>query len=95
MDAEHVTLGWTVEQVLERHPSAIRVFLDRRMACVGCTMAPFDTIADCAANYGTSAEGLLADLRSARAPDGPNRGPGTTPDRETPRDETRDKRSPS
>jgi len=44
-------IATTVEDVLTRSPHAARVFLDHRMACVGCTMAPYDTVADAADAY--------------------------------------------
>lgn len=48
-------------------PPAIRVFLNHQMGCVGCSMAPFDTIAEAAANYGVSLPDLLAEIKSSVA----------------------------
>ena len=60
IDAEH-----TVEQTLDRFPSLAAVFVQRGMACVGCVMAPFDTLGDAARAYGLDAGALLAELDAA------------------------------
>lgn len=57
----------TVAGVMAAWPQTIRVFLDRRMACVGCTMAGFDTVVDAAASHGLPLEDFLAALRHAAA----------------------------
>ncbi|HEX7009520.1 MAG TPA: DUF1858 domain-containing protein [Phycisphaeraceae bacterium] len=54
----------TVDQVLERHPQAARVFVDRRMACVGCPIAAFETVEEVARAYGEDPDTLLAALRA-------------------------------
>jgi hybrid cluster-associated redox disulfide protein len=41
----------TVAEVMERWPQTVAVFLRHRMACVGCPMAPFETLAEVAAIY--------------------------------------------
>ena len=54
-----------VADVLRRWPATVRVFLDRRMACVGCAMAPFMTLAEAARSYGLDPLPLIEDLRRA------------------------------
>jgi hybrid cluster-associated redox disulfide protein len=54
-----------VQDVLERWPAAGPVLLRLRMACVGCDMAAFETLAEAAANYGTTAEAILARIEEA------------------------------
>jgi hybrid cluster-associated redox disulfide protein len=56
-----------IADVLTAWPQTIRVFLDHQMACVGCTMAGFDTVADAVASYGKSLEAFMAALRQAAA----------------------------
>ena len=41
----------TVDQVLARWPQTIPVFLHHHMACAGCVMAPFESVAEAAAIY--------------------------------------------
>jgi hybrid cluster-associated redox disulfide protein len=62
MEHPPLTGDLTVAEVLTRWPQAIQVFFRHRMACVGCTMAPFDTIADAAAIYGLPLSFLLSEL---------------------------------
>ncbi len=52
----------TVADILARSPHAARVFLDRGMHCVGCAIAPFETLAEVCPIYGLSLDGLLSDL---------------------------------
>jgi hybrid cluster-associated redox disulfide protein len=54
-----------VAEVMERWPVSIGVFNRRRMACPGCVMAPFMTVAEAAISYGLSPEELEADLVEA------------------------------
>lgn len=49
----------TVKQLLDRWPKVMWVFLDYQMACIGCDMAPFDTVEDVAYNYHMSVEELV------------------------------------
>ncbi len=57
--------GLTVAEVLERWPATAAVFVARCMACVGCAMARFDTLADAAAAYGVAPGTLLRELRQS------------------------------
>ncbi len=54
-----------IADVLERWPEAALVFLERGMACPGCAMAPFGTVADAARHYDLDLAEFLADLRQA------------------------------
>ncbi len=55
----------TVAEALNRWPATAAVFVRRHMACVGCAMAPFDTIGEATAVYGIQLEGFLTELRRA------------------------------
>ncbi len=55
----------TVGEVLARWPTTASVFVLRCMACVGCTMAPFDTLGEAAVVYGIDERTLLRELESA------------------------------
>ena len=57
--------GMMVAEVMERWPVSVGVFNRRRMACPGCVMAPFMTVAEAAISYGLSPEELEADLVEA------------------------------
>jgi hybrid cluster-associated redox disulfide protein len=62
----------TVQAVLDAWPSTREVFIARRMACVGCELAPFMTIAEAAAAYDMSADDLERDLRAAATTPAPS-----------------------
>jgi hybrid cluster-associated redox disulfide protein len=55
------TIDMTVSEILEQWPDTVSVFQDLKTACVGCAMAPFDTMADVAQSYDLE----LAELMTA------------------------------
>ncbi|MCC6166891.1 MAG: DUF1858 domain-containing protein [Caldilineaceae bacterium] len=58
----------TVAEILARWPATIAVFMRYGTACVGCVMAPFETVDEVAVIYSLDREQLLADLRAAVDP---------------------------
>lgn len=57
----------TVAEVLERWPQTVLAFQRLKAACVGCTMAPFDTLRDVAGFYDYELEDVMAAMRAAIA----------------------------
>ena len=55
----------TVEDTLDRWPHTARVFLAHRMACVGCTMAPFESLPEAAGHYGLPEDDFLEEIHRA------------------------------
>ena len=55
----------TVAEILDRYPDAIRVFAAHHMACVGCTSAPYHTVAEACADYGVAFGRLKRELAAA------------------------------
>lgn len=55
----------TVSELLTHHPSAISVFLRRKMLCVGCPTERFHTLEDVARIHGIAMEKLLRELQGA------------------------------
>lgn len=51
MASAHSLLKSSVAELLERYPTTAAVFMQHRMACVGCAFAAFETIADAIAIY--------------------------------------------
>lgn len=51
--------------MLRRWPETAVVFVRRRMACVGCAMASFETVPEVASAYGIPPELLLQELLDA------------------------------
>ncbi|CAO3428855.1 DUF1858 domain-containing protein [Azospirillum doebereinerae] len=60
-----------VEDVMERWPQTVPVFVKHRMACPGCLMAGFQTVADAAEIYGLDTAALLDAFARAIAGDAP------------------------
>lgn len=56
-----------VAPFLSRHPAAASVFLAHRMACVGCSLSAFDTLADAAREYRLPLAPFLDELEHAAA----------------------------
>ena len=52
----------SVAEIMSTWPSTIRTFLDYRMHCVGCPIAPFHTLPDAAEEHGLLLAALLADI---------------------------------
>lgn len=63
---------FTVDQVLTRWPQTIPIFLRYHMACAGCVMAPFETVAEAAAIYHLELPRFLSALSPAIALSGDN-----------------------
>jgi hybrid cluster-associated redox disulfide protein len=60
---EAITPETKVEEVLKRWPQVIPVFTRHRMGCVGCTMAPFETLGGAAGIYHLSLENFLNEIQ--------------------------------
>ena len=59
---EPLSLDDTLTEVLLKRPFAARVLLHYRMHCVGCAIAPFETLAEACEIYGVSAGELITAL---------------------------------
>lgn len=55
----------TVEETLQRWPQTAGVFFRHRMACVGCAIAPFETLAEVSEIYEVNPDQLLQELQEA------------------------------
>lgn len=58
----------TVAELLTRWPQMIPVFLRHQMACVGCSMAPFETLADVAVIYDIHLPHFIGELQQTIHP---------------------------
>lgn len=57
-----ITPDSLVQDVIQRYPQTILVFARQGLQCVGCYIAPFHTITDCAREHAMGIEPLLGDL---------------------------------
>lgn len=55
----------TVTELLDRHPAAMRLFIDRRMSCVGCAIAPYHTIDEACTAYDLPLDDFMRELAAA------------------------------
>ncbi len=62
---EPLTSAITVKEVLDRHPGALKVFMDKGLLCVGCPTEAFHTLADVAREYHLDLNQLLRHLNKA------------------------------
>jgi hybrid cluster-associated redox disulfide protein len=67
--SQPITADSLVQDVIERHPQTILVFVRHRLQCVGCDISPFHTIADSAREHAVTIEPLLGDLNQVLAAD--------------------------
>lgn len=65
MNAVTIPLEMTADEIQRRWPATIPVFLRWKVACVGCPMAMFDTLADVARTYGLPLERLRHEMEQA------------------------------
>ena len=65
MNDNQITRQSNIESILGRWPQTVSVFLRYKLACIGCTMAPFETLADVLSNYSLSEDQFLADIQKS------------------------------
>ena len=57
-----LTLDLSMDEILGRWPVTIELFLEYRMACVGCSMSSFDTLRDALKAYDLPQDVILHKL---------------------------------
>ncbi len=58
-----LTPNLTVSELLNCWPEMLPVFFRHRMACVGCPMSQFETVAGAAAVYGLNLDSFMHELQ--------------------------------
>lgn len=58
------TPDMTVDQVMNRWPASIRVFMDFRMGCVGCPIATFHSVYEASHEHHVDGSAFLAALHA-------------------------------
>jgi hybrid cluster-associated redox disulfide protein len=58
-----LTPDLTISEILRRWPQTAHVFLRHRMACVGCAIAPFETLSEVSKIYQVNLEKFLLELQ--------------------------------
>lgn len=57
------TLDMTVDQVMNRWPASIRVFMKFKMSCVGCPIASFHSLDEASREHKIDAAAVLGALQ--------------------------------
>lgn len=65
MKQPQLEAGLTVDELLACWPQTIPVFIQHHMACVGCVMAPFETLAEVAKIYKLDLDSFLRELEQS------------------------------
>ncbi len=53
-----------ISEILDRWPEIIPIFLNRRMACVGCSLADFMTLEDALDIYHLNMESFIEEIEN-------------------------------
>ena len=64
MKKSMLTPDMTVDQVMNRWPASIRVFMDFRLNCVGCPIATFHSVDEASREHGIDSDAFLLALRA-------------------------------
>ncbi len=63
MDPPAITANLTIAEILARWPQTVPVFLRHHLACVGCVMVPFETLADITSIYPLNLDLFIEELQ--------------------------------
>ena len=64
--AAALTITMTIAELISDWPGARAALTRRGMACIGCVMAPFETVEEAAVAYGFAPHELLREVASDR-----------------------------
>ena len=60
-----ISLQMTISEILDHWPEIIPIFLNHRMACVGCSLADFMTLEDALDIYHLNKESFIEEIENA------------------------------
>lgn len=58
----------SLSEIMSRWPATIRLFLELRLLCVGCPIAPFHSVVDAAEEHGLDVAVLIAAIEARAGP---------------------------
>ena len=64
-ERDSIFLQMNISEILDRWPEIIPIFLNRRMACVGCSLADFMTLEDALDIYHLNMESFIEEIENA------------------------------
>ena len=59
-----ITKETTIEEVVEKYPETMIVFMQHGLHCVGCHVSAFESIEEGAMVHGINVDALIADLNN-------------------------------
>lgn len=59
-----ITKYMTIQEVVEKNPETIRIFMEHGLHCVGCAVARFENIEQGALAHGIDVDALVKDLNA-------------------------------
>ena len=59
-----ITKDMTIEEVVQKSPETIRVFMEHGLHCIGCAVARFENIEQGALAHGIDVDALIRDLNT-------------------------------
>lgn len=62
-----ITKDTTIEEVVNKYPETIMVFMKHGLHCVGCHVSAFETVEEGAMAHGSDVDALVADLNKVVA----------------------------
>ncbi|MBI2626353.1 MAG: DUF1858 domain-containing protein [Candidatus Nealsonbacteria bacterium] len=62
---KNITKEMAISEVVKKHPKTAFVFMDYGLHCIGCPMAPSETIEEAVKLHRIDLDGLLKDLNKA------------------------------
>lgn len=65
VDAPLIDTELTLNELMEKWPATISVFMRHKMLCVGCLVSPFHTIDDACLEYDLDMDQFISELRGA------------------------------
>ena len=63
LESQQISQSWTVSDVVQKCPGTSRVFIEKKMLCLGCCMARFCTISEVARVYRIDTETLVHEIQ--------------------------------
>ena len=64
-EQDSISVQMTISEILDRWPEIIPIFINRRMACVGCSLADFMTLEDALEIYHLNMESFIEEIENA------------------------------
>ncbi len=64
-DQDSISTHLTISAILERWPEVIPIFINHKMACVGCSLADFMTLEDALEIYHLEKEPFIEQIKHA------------------------------